>query len=72
MHVNRGVDRRDRIGKRRMETVTCRLHDESVATFDFRADQLVVARKHATHVVRVFLPETRRTLDVGEEEGDRA
>ena len=71
LRVDRSRDRVRRGRERGMHTVTRGLHDVTVVTLDRRAQDLVVARQRALHRFGVLLPEARRTLEIGEEEGDR-
>jgi hypothetical protein len=68
---DRGVDGVGRSGKRGMSAVAGGLHHVTAVGFDRVAQDLVVARQGLAHRVRVFLPQTRRTFEVSEQEGDR-
>jgi hypothetical protein len=57
--------------ERRVRTVTCRLHEVTTVRDDRGAHQVVMPRQGHLHRVRVLLPQARRTVDVGEQEGDR-
>ncbi len=71
LRVDGSVDRVVRGGERCVEAISGRLHDETAVRLDRRAGELVVPRQRRPHRVGVFLPETRRPLEIGEQERDR-
>jgi hypothetical protein len=70
--ANRCVDRCDRVCKSGMEPITCGLDHIPAPTLDRVAEQLVVTGEDSPHRLGMVLPQTRGTLDIREEEGDRA
>jgi len=58
-------------GKGTVRPITRHLDDVPVVRGDRVAQDLVVASERGLHRLRVFLPQTRRPLEVGEQEGDR-
>ena len=65
--VDRVVARRERS----VETVTRRLHHVPATRLDRVTNDLVMARQRRLHRLRMLLPQTRRTLEISEQEGDR-
>jgi hypothetical protein len=57
--------------ERAVEAVAGGLDDVAVVLGDRRTDDLVVPGQRVAHGVGMLLPQTRRALDVGEQEGDR-
>ena len=57
--------------ERRQCAVTRALHDLPAMTLDRVAHEPVVMRQRGTHRVGMLLPQARRTLQIGEEEGQR-
>jgi hypothetical protein len=57
--------------ERRVETITRRLDHIPVMRLDRHTHDRVVQPERLPHRVRMLLPNARRTLNVGEQEGDR-
>ncbi len=72
LDLDRAVDRVARVGERDRAPRAGGGEHVPVARADCAAEDLVVACQRGRHRRRVVLPEARRTLDVGEEEGDDA
>ena len=58
-------------GERGQYAVARALHHVAGATLDRVAHQRVVMRQRNAHRIRMLLPQARRTLQIGEEEGQR-
>jgi hypothetical protein len=56
----------------RVHPVAPHLHDPAIAGQDRVTEERVVPREVVLHRVGEVFPETRRTLEIGEEEGHRA
>ena len=69
--VDRGVQRVVRGREHRVEPVTRRLDDVTVCSATASPEDRVVARQRRLHRVGMLLPQTRRTLEIGEQERDR-
>jgi hypothetical protein len=57
-------------GERSAERVSDRLENVSGMVVDRLADKFVMAAKRRAHGGRIFLPQSGRSLDVGEQQGD--
>src|SRR5262249_52535086 len=68
---DRGVDRIRRLHKHRVYSITRGLDDMTRVRRDDITEDRVVTYQRRSHRLRVLPPQTRRTLQVGEQEGDR-
>ena len=55
----------------RVDPVARRLNHVTAVRVDRIAEDLVMTRQRASHRFRMLLPQPRRTLEIGEQEGDR-
>ncbi len=69
---DRGVDRVVGGVEGGVEPVPRRLDHEAVVTLDGVTHDGIVTRERLLHRLGVLLPEARRTLEIGEQEGDRS
>jgi hypothetical protein len=70
--LHRSRDRIRRELERRVQPVAGHLHDVTTMHLDRVAQDLVVARQHTLHPLGMSLPQTRRTLEIGEQERHRS
>jgi hypothetical protein len=71
LRIDRGTDRVVRGREGSMEPAAGGLDDVPVVRRDRAAQDLLVPRKRGLHRLGVLLPEARRALEVGEDEGHR-
>ena len=72
LRVDRGQHPVGRGGERRVHAVARGLDDGAAVRRDRVAQDRVVARERSPHRVGLFLPQARRTLDIGEQERHRS
>ncbi len=63
-----GRERLARAGEHCVHAIAGHLHDAPVVLRDRRTQQLVVTRQRDPHGLRLLLPESRRTFEIGEDE----
>ncbi len=66
--VGGGHDRVDRFREHRVDAVTGRLDDVAVFRLDRLAQDRVVTRECVAHCIGMLFPQSRRALEIGEEE----
>jgi len=71
LRSQRRLKRVMRSREHRVHAIPCRLHDMTRIRFDRLAHDRIVTSKHPPHRLRMLLPQTCRTLKIGEQERDR-
>ena len=72
LRLDRSIDRIMGPRKRRREPIAARGEHVAAVRVDRGSNERVVLRQREAHLVGPLLPQARRTLDVGEQERDRA
>ena len=70
LRIDRRIDRRSRRGERGDHAVSGMAEQEAVVRLDRGAQHLVMRQQGRPHCIRVGLPPTGRTLDIGEQKRD--